>query len=627
MLMRDLTTRRLTELAKWGDLLLLFTLLTMLGSFIFVFEKLARVLRRIEQQRQDAVKAAIESSQHKSQFLANMSHEIRTPMNGIIGMSELLDLTRLSADQRSYLKMIRQSANSLLLLLNDILDFSKIEAGKLEMEATPFRIRECIETTAQTMSANASNKGIELACRIAEDVPDLLIGDPNRLRQTVANLVSNAIKFTNKGEVVVDVECLGRTIVPQTETPDTSTPDTSPADEQVTLRISVWDTGIGIPKEKQKLIFDAFSQADASTTRHYGGTGLGLAISSQLVQMMKGTLQVESDPGKGSRFWFTAIFPIEKDQSLLNPVKAERLLGMQVLIVDDSLTNRLILKEICSAWGMQPLLASGPAAGMEILQKCQSSVPLILTDRVMPDEDGFDFVQQLRELPALQESKVIMLSSAIQAGDMDRCQALKIARCLRKPVAQSELLNAILMLFGQQKLQAQDNSLVPKSAEPRLVLIAEDNPVNQFVATEFLRQRGHHSVTVEDGSLAVKAVTENTFDVVLMDVQMPVMDGIEATKAIRLAEIKSGGRVPIIAMTANAMKGDRERCIEAGMDGYLSKPIDANELFAAVESIPATTLHKSNATISETTLKRESSQVSQHGISDSRILKKRQRKI
>jgi two-component system sensor histidine kinase/response regulator len=585
LVIRNLTIQRLSELEVITNWLLGLTILATLGSLILIFEPTARLLNRIDLQREEALRVAQEASLHKSQFLANMSHEIRTPMNGIIGMAELLASTRLKPDQRDYLTMIRQSASSLLLLLNDILDFSKIEAGKLEMESTAFSLRECIETTARTLATNASEKGLELACRISTNVPDVLIGDPGRLRQIVANLLSNAIKFTHQGEVVVDVECVGFI-----SSHDNETGQDSPSQDRVELKVSVWDTGIGIRREKQKVIFEAFSQADTSTTRHFGGTGLGLTISSQLVQMMHGNIHVESEIGKGSRFWFTAQFPVADNQTALRPADARILLDMPVLIVDDNLTNRLILNEICKSWRMHPLLAPNASAALEILQNSVDSIPLVLTDCMMPEQDGFDFASIVRKHRSAVDCKIIMLSSAIQLGDSDRCKQLQIARCLSKPVAQSELLDAILTQFGKEDVSQIEPANEVGTDQRRLILLAEDNVINQAVASEFLKQRGHEVVVVDDGAKAVNAVAKMRFDLVLMDVQMPAMDGLEATQAIRLAEQGSGRHIPIIAMTANAMKGDREVCLEAGMDGYIAKPIDANELYAAVEAVPAQAL-------------------------------------
>ncbi len=600
MVLQRLIVSRLEILQSWENWLLVIVVLAVLFSFVSIFEPVGRLLERVIRQREEAVRVAQEASRHKSQFLANMSHEIRTPMNGIIGMGDLLASTRLVSEQRDYLNMMRQSADALLRLLNDILDFSKIEAGKLEFESVPFGLRDCVESTTRTLAARASVKGLELACRISPEIPDVLIGDPGRLRQIVANLVGNAIKFTQTGEVVVDVE--NASSIPNAEKVvlrDSSQPD------RLMLKFSVWDTGIGIPMEKQELIFKAFNQADTSTTRQFGGTGLGLTISSQLVEMMNGTIQVESEVGKGSRFWFTAEFGVDPDQTSLQPADVSRLKNMRVLIVDDNLTNSLILKEICESWMMRPILSDSASSGLNALQVSSEPIPLILTDCMMPEKDGFDLVSLVRKQRSVDECKIIMLTSAIQPGDLDRCRQLDIARCLSKPVAHSELLDAILNLFGSKQTRESKTAHSPSTVEPRLILLAEDNPINQCVAAEFLKQRGHRVVIVENGEQAVDAVAGSQYDLVLMDIQMPLMDGFEATAAIRRKEEGTNRHIPIIAMTANAMKGDRERCLNAGMDGYVAKPLVAQDLFLAVEAVPVGALARRTDTIVTSTQSQE----------------------
>lgn len=568
----------------------------------------------------EAREAAEAANRSKSEFLANMSHEIRTPMNGIIGMAELLATTQLDQHQRDYLGMVQNSADALLRLLNDILDFSKIEAGKLELESISFSLRECVGNTGHLLATRAAEKRIELACRIAPDIPDVLIGDPGRLRQILVNLVGNAIKFTDEGEVVVNVTELptdfGSTpsrshqsavaeqdqqAASQESDADSLTSESDPATELtrtqrgVVLEISVRDTGIGIPLEKQGLIFEAFGQADASTTRRFGGTGLGLAISTQLVEMMGGSMRLESEPNVGTTFIFTVQFPVADRQELQQPRDLESLQDLRVLVVDDNATNRRIMMEIVESWNMRPVSAdSGPEALelIEALRRQGERVPLILLDCMMPQMDGFEFVERLRESVPAEECTIIMVSSAIQMGDSDRCRRLRIARCLAKPVLQSELLNTVLTEVDPGIEATTDVAPVnlETSAAPRRILLVEDGIVNQRVAMGFLERRGHQVVVAQNGQQAVEAAAREPFDLVLMDVQMPVMDGFAATAAIRRSELGSDRHLPIIAMTANAMAGDRERCLAAGMDDYVAKPVESNVLLAAVEAVPAQVL-------------------------------------
>lgn len=517
-------------------------------------------MRRLRQSKE----AAEAADRAKGSLLANVSHEIRTPLGAILGMTDLVLETRLDPTQREYLEIARNSGESLLEIINVILDFSKIDSGKLELERAAFDLREELGETMKSLAYRAHSKGLELAWSLDADMPNAVVGDRTRLRQVIVNLVGNAIKFTHQGEVVLRVHYQ------------------SSLDGEIVARFAVTDTGIGIPEEKQSLIFEAFSQADASTERQFGGTGLGLAISSRLVESMGGQIGVESRVGRGSNFYFTTRFSRSDDDQLQGP--ATPFLpndDARLLVVDDNDTNRRILQQLLHHRGLTVSTAANAEAAWQALRDASDAgtpFQIVIADMGMPGENGFSLAQRINQDADLADTGTILLTAGDRLLDATQCRESGVSASLLKPVKHQELLDAINETLSKRPRQPTAEQFADTQAmflRPLKILLAEDSAVNQRLALAILERQGHEAVVVNNGRKALDALQQDEFDLVLMDVQMPEMDGLTATEEIRKREFVTDRRIPVIAMTAFAMKEDRERCLEAGMDAYIAKPVDA----------------------------------------------------